>query len=334
MKRVYIRDYNLYIPRTVIRYKELARATGLPPFVVKDKQGIVRKPLERKLSTSEMCIASMKPLVRRNRQETERAKFLIYAGSDFKDHYIWTIAPKIGWESLHKRVLAFDISSQCVGSLVGLDMAKSKLMALGNGRASGFVTLSTKQSMIVNLKQPSLAFFDDFSDGSVSILLSNESGKYEVLQSSFISDGRLSEIVWAPFGERHLRKRSRWDYHIVLNERGNWRDQMERDSGENFKTVIRESLRESGYGVKDVSYLAILHMKRSFHLRILKELGIDENKSVYLEQYGHMQGVDPFLSLMLAERGGMIKEGDIVVLVSSGTGWVWGATTMIAGKVS
>jgi 3-oxoacyl-[acyl-carrier-protein] synthase-3 len=333
MKRVYLRDYNLYIPRRVMSYKELARATGLPEFVVKDKQGIVSKPIERKLSTSQMCIASMKPLVRRNKQETENAKFLIYAGSDFKDHYIWTIGPKIGWESLHKKILAFDISSQCVGSLVGLDVAKSKLMALEDGKATGFVTLSTKQSMIVDLKEPSLAFFDDFSDGAVSILLSNESGKYEVLKSSFISDGSLSEIVYAPFGERHLRNRGRWKYQIVLNEKGDWRKQMERDSGENFKTVIRDSLKDSGYGIKDVSYLAILHMKRSFHQRILRELGIDENRSVYLEEYGHMQGVDPFLSLSIAERRGMIKEGDVVVLVSSGTGWVWGATTMIAGKV-
>jgi 3-oxoacyl-[acyl-carrier-protein] synthase-3 len=212
-------------------------------------------------------------------------------------------------------------------------MAKSKLMTFENTKASGFVTLSTKQSMIVNLKVPATAFFDDFSDGAVSVLLSNESGRYEVLRSSFISDGSLSDVVWAPFGERHLRKRDDWNYQIVLNEKGNWREQMERDSGENFKTVIRDSLRESGYGVKDVSYLAILHMKRSFHLRIMRELGIEENKAVYLEGYGHMQGVDPFLSLSLAEKRGMIKEGDVVVLVSSGTGWVWGASTLIAGKV-
>jgi 3-oxoacyl-[acyl-carrier-protein] synthase-3 len=333
MKRVYIKDYNLYIPRTVMSYKELSRATGLPPFVVKDKQGIISKPIERKLSTSEMSIASLKPLARRNKQETERAKFLIFAGSDFKDHYIWTIATKIGWEALHKKILAFDISSQCVGSLVALDFAKSKLMTLDNYRASGFVTLSTKQSMIVNLKKPSLAFFDDFSDGAVSVLLSNESGRYEVLQSSFISDGRLSEIVWAPFGERHWGKRGQWGYQVHLNDKGNWRAELEKTSGENFKEVIRESLKESGYGIEDVSYLAILHMKRSFHLRILRELGIEESKSVYLDMYGHMQGVDPFLSLRIAERRGMIKEGKVVVLVSSGTGWVWGATTIIAGKV-
>jgi 3-oxoacyl-[acyl-carrier-protein] synthase-3 len=331
MIRVYIRDYNLYLPRRTIGYRALARETKLPQFVVKEKQGILSKPLERKLSTSEMCIASMKPLVRRNGPEAKKASFLIYAGSDFKDHYIWTIAPKICWESLHRKIGAFDISAQCVGSLVGLDMAKSKLTTLGPD-GTGFVTLSTKQSMIVNLKRQELAFFDDFSDGAVSVLLTNQPGKYEILQSSFISDGTLSEVVWAPFGERHLGEKNKWDYQILLNEVGDWREQMEKNSGENFKTVIRESLKASGYGTEDVSYLAILHMKRSFHQRILKELGISENKSVYLEGYGHMQGVDPFLSLMLAEERKMIKDGDVVVLVSSGTGWIWGATTLVARK--
>ncbi len=38
-----------------------------------------------------------------------------------------------------------------------------------------------------------------------------------------------------------------------------------------------------------------------------------------------MQSVDPFLSLRLAEIKNKIKEGDVVVLVSAGTGWTWGA---------
>lgn len=336
MKRVYIKDYALYIPKRRQTYEELAKSTGLPPEVVKEKQGVLAKPLERDLSTSALGIASLRVLARRNRQEAKSAEFLIYAGSDFKDHYVWTIGTKIGWEALHSTILAFDITSQCVGSLVGIDFAKSKLEAMGDRTASGFVTVSTKQSMIVNYRNRDTSFMFDSSDGAVSILLTNDEevgvrSKYEVLQSSFISDGRFSEVIYAPFGERHVsRGRDRWDYRAVFNENKAWRKDMQRVSGENFKKVIRDSLHKSGYSVKDVAYFAILHMKRSFHRQLLQELGVDEGKSIYLEMYGHMQGVDPFLSLDLAERKRKLKKGDVAVLTSAGTGWTWGATTVVA----
>ena len=334
MRRVYIRDYALYVPKRRQTYEQLARATGIPPEVVREKQGVLAKPLERTLSTSALGIASLKALARRNKRETESAQFLIYAGSDFKDHYVWTIATKIGWEALHRTILAFDITSQCVGSLVGIDFAKSKLEALGDRRASGFVTVSTKQSMIVNYRNRDTSFMFDSSDGAVSILLTKDDGegansKYEVLQSSFVSDGRFSEVIYAPFGERHRsRGREKWDYRAVFNENKAWKKDMQRVSGENFKKVIRDSLEKSGYSVRDVAYFAILHMKRSFHRQLLQELGVDESKSIYLEMYGHMQGVDPFLSLDLAEKTHRIKKGDVAVLTSAGTGWTWGATTV------
>ena len=108
---------------------------------------------------------------------------------------------------------------------------------------------------------------------------------------------------------------------------------MQKVSGENFKKVVVGSLQKSGYSLKDVSYFAILHMKRSFHRELLRSLGTDEQKSIYLEMYGHMQGVDPFLSLDLAERRHKIKKGDVVVMTSAGTGWTWGATTVVANVV-
>ena len=339
MRRVYIKDYALYIPETRQSYVQLARATRLPPSVVKEKQGTVSKPLERTLSTSEMGTVSLKELAARNRKETESSRFLVCAGSDFKDHYIWTMGTKIAWEALHRTILAFDISSQCVGSLVGLDFAKSKLLALGGETASGFVTVATKQSMIVNYRDRGTSFMYDSSDGAVSVLLTNDKGasersKYELLESSFITDGRFSDVIYAPFGERHRgRGKGKWDYRATFNETKEWRRDMQGVSGENFRKVIVDSLRRSGYGLGDVDYLAILHMKRSFHHQVLRDLGIDENKSTYLEMYGHMQGVDPFLSLDLAERKGKVKKGDLVVLASAGTGWTWGATTAMANEV-
>lgn len=332
MRKVWIRDFALYVPKTRVGYREISRANGLPPLVVRDKQGIVSKPIERRLSTSEMSVRTVRALVRRNPGTARTVEFLVYAGAEFKDHYIWTAGPKIGWEALHRDVLAFDISSQCVGSLVGVDFAKSKLQTSPNGGSSAVVTVSTKQSMLVNYSEPRLAFINDFSDGSVSILLASEGGgRYEVLQSSFVTDGRFSEVIYAPFGERHTSAKEGWDYRTILKETRDWRDEMQGVSASNFERVILGSLEKSGFGIRDVAYLAMLHMKRSFHEKILRGLGVPPDRTTYLDRFGHMQGADPFVSLHLAERRHKLREGDVVVLVSAGTGWTWGATTLVAG---
>ena len=73
-------------------------------------------------------------------------------------------------------------------------------------------------------------------------------------------------------------------------------------------------------------------MKKSAHDFVLKELGIPEEKSIYLHEYGHIGQMDQILSLELAEQEGKLKDGDIAVLVSAGIGYAWGAITVKWGK--
>src|SRR5690606_14024399 len=76
----------------------------------------------------------------------------------------------------------------------------------------------------------------------------------------------------------------------------------------------------------------ILHMKRSAHERILEELGLSGDQTIYLDHYGHIGQFDPVLSLELGLRENKIREGDLVVLVSAGIGYAWGATVLRWGE--
>jgi 3-oxoacyl-[acyl-carrier-protein] synthase-3 len=107
---------------------------------------------------------------------------------------------------------------------------------------------------------------------------------------------------------------------------------LEEKSMRNFLKAIRGSLKRSGLSEKDVDYLGILHMKKSAHDYVLKELGLSSSQSIYLEDYGHIGQFDQILSLELALEKEKIKAGDIIVLVSAGIGYAWGATTIRWGK--
>ncbi len=76
-----------------------------------------------------------------------------------------------------------------------------------------------------------------------------------------------------------------------------------------------------------------LHTKRSMFAALLEGLGMREDQAVYLEDTGHMSGVDPLLALDRAARDGRLKDGDVVLLLSAGTGYTWAAAAMRWGPL-
>jgi len=96
-------------------------------------------------------------------------------------------------------------------------------------------------------------------------------------------------------------------------------------SAANWFTCIEKSLQKSNLEIKDLDYLAILHIKRSGHLGMLKDLGLSEDQSIYLEDYGHIGQIDQILSLHLALEQGKVKDGSVICMLAAGIGYVWAA---------
>jgi 3-oxoacyl-[acyl-carrier-protein] synthase-3 len=102
----------------------------------------------------------------------------------------------------------------------------------------------------------------------------------------------------------------------------------------NFERAAVGALERSGATTADVAYVCPLHMKRSMHLAVLDALGVDESRSAYLDDTGHMSGVDPLLALDRAARDGRLADGDLVLLISAGTGYTWAASVVRWGPAT
>jgi len=69
----------------------------------------------------------------------------------------------------------------------------------------------------------------------------------------------------------------------------------------------------------------------TMHDAIVTALGLDSARVSYLDDTGHMSGVDPLLGLDRAVRAAEIDDGDLVVLLAAGTGYTWAATALAWG---
>jgi 3-oxoacyl-[acyl-carrier-protein] synthase-3 len=99
-------------------------------------------------------------------------------------------------------------------------------------------------------------------------------------------------------------------------------------SMQNFLQVIDTALAKSGHTRADIDYLNILHMKRSAHDFVLRELGLRDDQTFYLAEFGHVGQQDQMISILKGQETGRLKDGDLMVMVAAGTGYAWGASVV------
>ncbi|WP_062350787.1 3-oxoacyl-ACP synthase [Bacillus kwashiorkori] len=322
----------IYIPENYISGKEIARLAGIPEEIVETKMGIRKKPLPGPDDhTCQMGIYAAKQAIEKADIDPKEIDLVIYIGEEHKEYPLWTAAIKLQEEIGAYHAWAFDVALRCGTTIMALKVAKSMMLADENINtvllAGGY-----RNGDFIDYKNSRTRFMFNLGAGGGAILLQKGLKKNIVLESELMTDGSFSEDVVVTAGgtknpitfEALEQGLLRLD---VLDPEGMKR-RLEQKSMENFLKVIRTSLYKSGYSETDIDYVAMLHMKKSAHDYVLKELGLSEEKSIYLEDYGHIGQIDQILSLQLAEQAGKLKNGDIVVLVSAGIGYAWGATTI------
>jgi 3-oxoacyl-[acyl-carrier-protein] synthase-3 len=100
----------------------------------------------------------------------------------------------------------------------------------------------------------------------------------------------------------------------------------------NWMKCIDMAFEKSKIAKSDLDYLAVLHFKYSMHKKMLALLGLNEDQSIYLSDYGHIGQVDQILSLHLAVESGKVKDGSVIAMIAAGIGYAWAANVVVWGE--
>ncbi|WP_342042445.1 3-oxoacyl-ACP synthase [Bacillus sp. OTU2372] len=326
----------IYLPEDYVTGKQIAQMAGIPLHVVEEKMGIKKKYVPGAHDhTCEMGIIAAKRAIAKAGINPMDIDLVIYIGEEHKEYPLWTAGIKLQQEVGALNAWAFDAALRCGTTVMALKLAKS-LMIADSGIQTVLLAGGYRNVDFIDYQNPRTRFMYNLGAGGGAILLKKNHSENVLLETELMTDGSFSEdvVVVAGGTKNPLTKEAleqRLNRLDVLDPEG-MKSRLEQKSMANFLKVIRESVRKSGYLVSDISYLAILHMKKSAHEYVLKELGLSSEQSIYLEDYGHIGQIDQILSLELALRDGKVKDGDLVVLVSAGIGYAWGATTIKWGK--
>jgi len=189
-----------------------------------------------------------------------------------------------------------------------------------------------RESYLLDYGNERSRFMFNFGDGAVAGLLVGGLARNRVLGSHAVTDGSFSLQVKVPAGgsvepasEETVRNRR---HFLDVADPGEMKGGLDEVSLPNFVAAAEGALARSDATLADVSYLCGIHMKRSMHAAIVEALGVEPGRAAYLDDTGHMSGVDPLLALDRAARSGELADGDLVLLLAAGTGYTWAATAL------
>jgi 3-oxoacyl-[acyl-carrier-protein] synthase-3 len=338
MTNVGIVGTGIYIPESFMTGKEISEKTmGVwSEEAVVEKLGIRKKPIPgAQDGTQEMGALAALDALKNTGIDPLEIDVILCVGEEWKEYPLTTSALYIQDRIGAKNAWGIDLANRCCTTVSTMKIAKDMLLSddsintiliAGGYRNGDFVDYSDKNmSMMYNL-----------GAGGGAIILKKNYNKNLLLGSHIIADGSLARTAGVEIGGicNPITPENREEAYksLRLMDAKKMKDRLNEVSMPNWYKCIDESLKKSDLERKDIDYLAILHMKRSGHVAMLNELGLTEDQSIYLEDYGHIGQVDQILSLHLALQEGKVKDGSVVSMVAAGIGYVWAANVIKWGE--
>jgi 3-oxoacyl-[acyl-carrier-protein] synthase III len=321
-----------YLPERWMSAAEVADASGIPESVIVEKFGLRGKHVAAgDEHVSDLAVAAAERLLMEHEVDPASIDVVLYYGSTWKDYAVWQAAPWIAHRLGCSRAYAVEYDNVSMGTPVALRVARALLVAEPEWRTVLLVA-ACRESYLLDYGNERSRFMFNFGDGAVAGLLVADADTNLVLASHAITDGSFALQVKVPGGgsvEPPSLESVRARRHFLdVADPSAMKNGLDDVSLANFVAAAQGALERAGLGLGDVSYLSGIHMKRSMHAAIVDALGVEPSRVSYLDDTGHMSGVDPLLGLDRAVRAGEIAARDVVLLLAAGTGYTWAATAL------
>ena len=314
----------VYLPKKRMTALEIAQASGLPVDVVIHKLGITQKPIPSQTDhTNAMGVAAAKTALTKAELDPRELDLIICITEEHKEFPVWTAGIDLANQIGATRAWAFDAAQKCGSFVLATKLAKA-MMLEDNNLKTVLIAGGYRNSDLIEYTDPNVRFMYNLGAGGGAAIL-QQGAPHPILGSSFITDGAFSRDVIVPVGGTcaPLTPENILQYRLQVPDPTGMKARLEQKSLENFVQVVQQTAQRSGF--KQIDYLGILHMKPSAHQIILERLGLHENQTIYLSDYGHIGQIDQLLSLELALERGLVGTGSRIVLASAGVGYVWNA---------
>ncbi len=325
----------VYLPKTRMTAKEIADATGgtWSEEAVINKLGIVEKAIpsgEACDFTQEMGAAAAIDCLNKTGVDPLDIDVIVCITEEWKEYPLTTSACYVQDRIGAKNAWGIDVQNRCCSCVSAMEIAKDILIA-DDSIDTAMVVGGYRNCDLLDYTDPSISFMYNLACGGGAIILKKNYGKNLLLATKCMSDGSVVHTCGVEVGglvEPCTKDNIDQNFKIRTMDSDKMKGLLNTTSMPNWYHCIDTALSKAGYTRKDINYLDILHIKPSGHRAMLKDLGLTEDQTIYLDRYGHVGQIDQILSLKLALEQGKVKDGSVVVMIAAGIGYTWSANVI------
>ena len=325
----------LYLPQKKMTAAEISAATGgnWSEDAVINKLGIVEKfipsadPCD---GTQEMGALAALDCLKNTGVDPLEIDAILCITEEWKEYPLTTSACYVQDRIGAKNAWGIDVQNRCCTCVAAMKLAKDMMIA-DDEINTVLVCGGYRNCDMIDYTDNGVSFMFNLGAGGGAILLKKNYGKNLLLGTHIKTDGSVVHTcgsavggIAAPVTAENIKEFGM----LRLMDSPKMKGLLNTVSMPNWYHCIDEALRKSDLTRADIDYLDILHIKRSGHLGMLKDLGLTEEQTIYLENYGHIGQIDQILSLKLALEQGKVKDGDVAVMIAAGIGYTWAANVI------
>jgi 3-oxoacyl-[acyl-carrier-protein] synthase-3 len=223
-----------------------------------------------------------------------------------------------------KNAAAFDVAAACSGFIYALSIAQSMLI-VGKARRALVIGVETLSRITDYTDRATCVLF---GDGAGAVVLEPCDSGEGILATCIKTDGSYTDLLYQPVGgsrtpltEERIRNR---EQYVKMKGDGLFKYAVKAmvDAGE---TVLRDA----GLKVSDVDFV----IPHQANLRIIggvrNRLGVPPEKVIVnIDRVGNTSSASIPIAFCEAKDKGIIKRGDLILMVAFGGGLTWGAALL------
>ena len=230
----------------------------------------------------------------------------------------------------YKRELdAFEVRNGCAGGNLACNVAIG-LMDRDSSIKTALIICADTLSRIISPEIPECHPLLYFGDGAAAVVLKRNHPRYQLLSFAEHTDGDLGDLLRIEAGGTrnpitpHFKD---WSMTYAKVDPAAFANLIDKVYLKEYLAVINKALERSGHTVSEMEFILMNQVKNSLRAHILQGIGMPEDHTyVSLDEFGHMGPADCLFTMAKAHKEGLLPEGKLAILASSGLGFSWAAS--------
>ncbi|HYA41328.1 MAG TPA: beta-ketoacyl-ACP synthase III [Syntrophobacteraceae bacterium] len=332
MIRSYIRGTGSYLPPSVVSNEDLARLLPTTDEWIRTRTGIEeRRFADEGTFCSDLAYEASKAALSDSGVEPSNLDMIIFATLSPDHHfpgsgcYLQAKLSKLGVGTIG----CLDVRNQCTGFLYSLSIADAYIRA---GIYTNILVVGSEiHSSALDFSEKGRDLAVLFGDGAGAVVLSRYEGDARgIISTELHADGHYAKAlymdIWDISRKPYLSGES-------ISQGDIW-PQM--DGKSVFKHAInglidlcRTTLSRAEYEIDDLKYVIPHQANLRINQAVAERLGLPDSKVLNnIQKYANTTAASIPILLDEAHKLGMLDEGDLLLLLSFGSGFTWASTLL------